>query len=188
MIFILFAIQLLGIILALSIATLIVLDMVGDVMSDAPFVGIPPEVVDSITNSFKLPPNSVLYDMGCGDGRVLLSAAKKYPQSSFIGVEIALLPYFLAKIKTRHFKNISIKRGNIFTTDIANATHFYIYLFPHVATKLFSDIKKQCKPGTKVFSADFMIAGETPTQTIDLSKIDSTSKLGKVMYVYVVNS
>jgi precorrin-6B methylase 2 len=161
--------------------------MVSQVISifttDAPFVPIPKHAEKYIIDALELNSGSVLYDLGCGDGRILISAVKKYPDTKAVGVEIALLPYFLAKIRTRKYKNILIKRENIFETDLSQATHIFVYLYPGVVNKLILNIKQKCKAGTKIISGDFQIKDLNPEKIIN---IESNSSRGKNVFIYKI--
>lgn len=75
--------------------------------TDAPFVPVPKKIQKNIVDHLDLKAESILYDLGCGDARILLEATKKYPNIKAIGIEKALFPYLLAKFYTRKYK----KRG-----------------------------------------------------------------------------
>ena len=152
--------------------------------TDAPFVPVPKEIEDDILNTLELSPNSILYDLGCGDARILLRAVQKCPDIKAVGVDMGFIPYLLAKFKTRKHKNIQIKREDIFKTDISSATHIFLYLYPKVINKLIKNIQEQCKPGTRVISCDFELTETLPTQIIELNK--TTSPRGKKLFVYVI--
>lgn len=156
--------------------------MVAAFTVDAPFVTIPDGIVEDIIRSLKLGPKSVLYDLGCGDARVLLTAIQTYPDIHAIGIEKAWWPYGLAKWKTRRYKNIIIRRDDIFTADISDATHIFLYLYPRVLTKLFPKIWTECKHGTIMASCDFECHGQRPKEIIELHSTDS--KRGKKLYIY----
>lgn len=151
-------------------------------VTDAPFVPIPDERLDMIVDSFHLLPDSVFYDLGCGNGKILIKVSQKYPRIKVVGVELGLFPYLIAKIKTRKYKNIEIRRENILETDINNATHIFIYLFPAIFQKLFPKIEKECKPETKVFSCDFEYKNKKPEKVIDLGN----NRLGKKLFIYTI--
>lgn len=151
--------------------------------AQAPFVPVPDKVLDEIVNNLVLKNGSVLYDLGCGDGKVLVKALQKHPDIKAIGVEIAFLPYLLAKWKSRKYKNIEIRREDIFKTNISEATCVFLYLYPKVINKLITNIKTQCKPGTLVLSCDFELENTTPTKVVDLTN-STISLRGKKLFVY----
>ena len=152
----------------------------------APFVPVPKKVVAEIVKSLDLKDESVLYDLGCGDGRVLLKSAELNPKIKAVGIEIAFLPYFLAKFHTRQYKNIKIKRENIFKTDMSSATHIFLYLYPEVINKLIHSIKSQCKPGTIIVSCDFELENITPKKVVNLENLYPHSLRGKKLFIYII--
>ena len=162
----------------------LVAEVTASFTTDAPFVPVPKEIVDEIIKNLGLTSSSVLYDLGCGDARVLIKTAQKYPGIKAVGVEIAFFPYLLAKLYAQKYKNIEIIRENIFKTDISNATHIFVYLYPKIINRLFLIIKEQSKAGTKIVSCDFQIEGQKPIQIINLSTINPNSKRGQKLFIY----
>ena len=149
--------------------------------TDAPFVPIPDETLEKIIEHLKLDNNSVLYDLGCGDARILKKAVEKYPGLKAVGIEIAFMPYLLARLKTRKNKNIRIKREDIFSADLSNATHVFVYLYPEVMENLVPILEKKVKVGTRVVSCDFEDKNRKPTEIVYL---DTLAKRGKRLIVY----
>jgi len=151
--------------------------------TDAPFVPVPEKIEDDIIKSLELKPDSILYDLGCGDARILLKAVQKHPDIKAVGVEIAYVPYLLAKFYTRNYNNIQIKREDIFKTDISNATHIFNYFSPAIS-RLNKNIETYCKSGTRIVTCDFEIKKIKPTQIIELNQ--SLSPRGKKLFVYTI--
>ncbi len=144
---------------------------------------VPLEIEDKIVESLRLNENSVLYDLGCGDARVLKRAVEKYPNIKAVGVEIAFIPYLLARLKTRKNKNVEIKREDIFQTDTSDATHIFLYLYPHIMEKLLPILEKKCKAGTRIVSCDFE---DKNRKTEEIIELDSLAKRGKRLIVYTL--
>ena len=161
--------------------SVITMQLVAIFTTDAPFVPVPNKTEDDIIKILELKTGSILYDLGCGDGRILIKAVEKHPEIKAVGVDVGFLPYLLAKFYTRNYKNIEVKREDIFKTDISPATHIFLYLYPKVINKLIINIRKQCKPNTRIVSCDFEFDNLPPTQTIEL---DTTSLRGKKLFVY----
>ncbi len=155
-------------------------------VTDAPFVEVPKETLEKTVKSLSLSENSVLFDLGCGDARVLVEAVKSKPSIKAVGVELSLVPYLLSKFRTRKYPQIKIKRENFFSSDISSATHFFLYLYPKIVSKLIFKIEKECKPGTRIVSCDFQISERTPSEIIDLSVVNPNSVRGKKLYVYII--
>jgi len=161
--------------------SIITMQLVAIFTTDAPFVPVPNKTEDDIIKSLELKPGSILYDLGCGDARILIKAVQKHPEIKAVGVDVGFLPYLLAKFYTRNHKNIEIKREDIFETDISEATHIFLYLYPKVINKLILNIQKQCKPGTRIVSCDFELDDISPTEIVELN---TTSLRGKKLFVY----
>jgi hypothetical protein len=157
--------------------------LVSSVFTHAPFIPVKKSAVGEIIETLHLQPGSVLYDLGCGDARVLTAALLAHNDISAVGIEKNLIPYFFARWKTRKTK-IEIQNKNFLKTDLRNATHIYIYLLPAVVHALFFKFQKECRPGTRIVSCDFYPQGITPDEIIDLPP--SVNKLCKKLYVYVI--
>ena len=182
MIFVYFFIILVCLLVSILIAIFLVAQIVAHFTTDAPFVPIQNEVIGDIVKNLNLNNDSVLYDLGCGDGRILKEAVKSNPNVRVVGVEKAIFPYLLASFYTRGNKNLRIRREDIFTADVSDATVIFFYLFPGVPDKLLPIIEKQCKPGVRVISCDFECKDRKPAEVIDLN--NANSKMGKKLFVY----
>ena len=114
----------------------------------------------------ELSSRDVLYDLGCGDGRILISGAVNFGVSKAIGYEIALWPYLKASFSIKHkgLFNIKVLRQSIFKADISQATFIYLYLFPELTDKMASKIAKESKPDTKILCIDFPIDAKRHTK------------------------
>lgn len=151
---------------------------------DAPFIPTSKEVINNITENLQLTENSILYDLGCGDARILKRVAELKPEIKIVGIDIAFIPYFLAKFFTRKYKQIEIRRENIFKTDISDATHIFLYLYPKAVNKLINNIKNQCAQGTRIVSCDFEIESCRPINIVNLK--NNHSKLCQKLFVYIL--
>src|SRR4030042_1836639 len=113
----------------------------------------------------------VIYDLGCGDGEVLIQSAKLGTRG--IGIEIDPLRVIIAKI--RIYKNnlnrkIFIKRKNFFEEDISEASVIIVYLIPQTLKKLLPKFKKELKKGTRIVSYRYEI-------NLPLKKIDPKNNI-----------
>lgn len=130
------------VILILFVTTLIVAwDKI--IAGKVPFISLPQKTLEEIISYIPILSSDVFYDLGCGDGRVLLLAAKKQPNAQFVGIEKAIFPYFLAKLKCRRHKNIKILWGDITKVNIAGASIVFIYLLPELTSKIISKLKNK---------------------------------------------
>lgn len=186
MIFIYFLLIILFYILAISFFTIFVVQVMASFTTIAPFISIPKGIEKEIEKALNMHDRDIFYDLGCGDGRILLQIAELNKNIKIIGIEIAFLPFWIAKLRTRNCKNITIRRENIFRTNLEDATHIFMYLAVKPASKMFEEIQKQCKPGTVVVSCDFKLENIEPTKIISLEGISKNRIRGKNLFIYTI--
>jgi hypothetical protein len=157
------------------------------IIQHAPFVPIPQCVVPHIVHALAIQEGSTVYDLGCGDSRVLAACYRHQPHAVYKGLDTALLPRILSWIRLKRIKKphtISIRNKNFFHEDISDATHIFIYLFPKVMDDLLPKFQKECKKGTRIVSCDFQFQHKEPIKIIDLQR--SKNVLGKYLYMYEI--
>jgi predicted RNA methylase len=131
----------------------------------APFVTSPVRIVDRMLELAHLKPGETLYDLGCGDGRILIAAAEKYKVKA-VGVEIS--PKLVAEAKT-NIENAglsdqaSVIRGDLLDTDLSNADVVTIYLATSSNQKLKPRLERFLKAGARVISHDYAVPGWRPS-------------------------
>lgn len=112
-------------------------------------------------NLADLKPNQKLYDLGCGDGRVLICAAKDFGAKA-IGFEISPLIFLVAKINIlirKLDKKAEVHFKNFYKTDLTQAEVIFIFGMKHSMQKLIKKIESEAKKGTKIISYVFQIPG-----------------------------
>lgn len=105
------------------------------------------------------------YDLGCGNGKVVMYAGKNFPVQA-TGVEIVWPLYIWCQIKKllSGQKNVQFKFGNLFKVDMSNANAVYVFGMPRtVKGKIKEKFLKELPPGARVLSYVFRIDGWTPT-------------------------
>lgn len=130
----------------------------------APFVPTPQEVVDRMLELAQLSQEDVLYDLGSGDGRIVITAAKRY-RAKAVGFEIdpALVKYSQRSIKEAGVEALAeIREQDIRTVDLAPASVVTMYLYPGANLRLRAAIMRQLKPGSRVVSHDFSMGDWKP--------------------------
>jgi SAM-dependent methyltransferase len=138
---------------------------------DVIFVPTPEEVVDAMLKVANVTSRDVVYDLGCGDGRIVITAAKKYGAR---GVGIDIDPQRIAEATANAKKEgvtdrVSFRQADLFTSDIGEATVVTLYLLPSLNLKLLPKLMKELKPGTRVVSHAFDMGDEwPPEQTLDV--------------------
>jgi hypothetical protein len=126
----------------------------------APYVPIRKKLIKNLLFFGGLSAGDIFYDLGSGDGRILISAVKNFRIQEAIGYEIALWPYLKSKFLIQRAglgNNIDIERKNFFGADLSQATLIYIYLFPRLVDRLAGKIAGECQSGTKVLCPSFPI-------------------------------
>lgn len=132
-----------------------------------PFVTTPKWVIEKFVDKIDLKNNSIVYDLGCGDAKVLFALEKKFPNLKLIGYELAWWPYVVAKLKIKLKKSkIKILHQNFYKANFSDADIIFCYLIDTVMPKLESQLKIQLKPGAKVFSYGFKFPNWQPAEII----------------------
>ena len=123
--------------------------------SGAPFVPTSHEKVRKMMDLVDLKKDEKLIDLGSGDGRLVLAAAKECKQAT--GVEISPLLYWVSKSKKLKTgtKNATFIRDTLWNIDLSDYDVVSIYFIPHWMNKLKKKIKKEMKPGSRVVSHAF---------------------------------
>jgi hypothetical protein len=125
--------------------------------ADVPYVPTPQNVVDAMLDLAQVGPNDFLIDLGSGDGRIVITAARKYGARGF-GVDLdgALVSEARREAERQGVKDkAEFYARNLFITDIDKATVLTTYLFSQVNIELRPRIFSELKPGTRVVSHEF---------------------------------
>src|SRR5512133_1071904 len=136
---------------------------------DVPFVPTPEPVVEEMLKLANVHKGDVLYDLGSGDGRIVITAAKKF---GIRGVGIDLNPERIKEAqenaKTAGVADrVTFKQQDLFQADISKATVVTMYLLPSVNLKLKPKLFKELKPGTRLVSHDFDMGEWKPEKTVE---------------------
>jgi SAM-dependent methyltransferase len=135
----------------------------------APFVPSPDDVVDRMLTLAKVTRNDVVYDLGSGDGRIPIAAAKKYGAKG-VGIEISpeLVAQSRANARAAGVESlVEFRQQDVMTADISNATVVTLYLLTSSNLKLKPLLTSQLKPGARVVSHAFSMGAEWPADTVD---------------------
>lgn len=139
---------------------------------DVPYVPTPQDVVDRMLQLARVGKNDILFDLGCGDGRIVVTAAKTHG-ARCTGIDID--PERIAEAKENAKKagvtdKVTFRVANLFDTDLSSASVVTLYLLPTINTKLRPQLWKQLKVGSRVVSHAFDMGPEWPpekTETVD---------------------
>jgi SAM-dependent methyltransferase len=138
------------------------------VKRDVPYVPTSPQVVQAMLKMANVGKNDVVYDLGCGDGRIVVSAVKDFGAKSGVGVDIDPERIREAKHNARKAgitHKVSFFEGDLFKTDLREATVVTLYLLPAVNLRLLPKLLDELKPGTRVVSHDFDMGEWKPEKT-----------------------
>ena len=137
------------------------------------YVPTPQAVVDKMLEMAKVTKDDIVYDLGCGDGRVVVTAAKKYGAKG-VGVDIdpERIKESLANVKKEKVgKLVEIRQGDALKVpDISKATVVMLYMLPEFMEKLKPILLKELKPGTRVVAHDYPLPGLEPLEKVTLPR------------------
>lgn len=128
----------------------------------------------------KVGPGDVVYDLGSGDGRIVITAAQKYGARG-VGIELDRKLVDLAKDNARKAgvsNRASFRRADLFRTPLSEATVVTLFLSPSVNLRLQSKLLRELKPGTRVVSHQFPIGDWVPQSELEVA--------GRKVYFWVV--
>jgi predicted RNA methylase len=153
---------------------------------DVIFVPTPQEVVDAMLKVAKVTKNDVVYDLGSGDGRIPISAAKLGARAVGVDIDPVRIQEANANLKSAAATDSTITsrvrflNQDLFTTDISEATVVTLYLLPSLNLKLLPTLNKVLKPGTRVVSHAFDMG---PDIKPDMEPLNVN---GRTVYFYTV--
>ena len=146
----------------------------------APFVATPEEVVDRMLSLAQVTRADVVYDLGCGDGRIPITAAKQFGAR---GVGIDIDPQRIAEanknaVEAKVTDKVKFLNQDLFTTDISEATVVTLYLLPSLNLKLLPKLNRELKPGTRIVSHAFDMGTAKPQETLNVD--------GRTVYFWTI--
>jgi SAM-dependent methyltransferase len=138
---------------------------------DVPFVPTPMEVVQKMLSMADVNSKDILYDLGCGDGRIVITAAKERKVRKAIGFDLDPARIEESNRNARQAGvdgTAEFQERDLFDVDLGEATVVTMYLLPTVNLKLRPKILKELKPGTRIVSHDFDMGGWQPDSMVEL--------------------
>jgi SAM-dependent methyltransferase len=127
----------------------------------APWVPTSMKMVHTMLTIAEVGPEDLLYDLGCGDGRVIVTAARRYGARA-VGIEIDPLRYFWCRALISILglnERVTILFGDFFSQDLSRADVVTCFLLQDTNNKLEEKLKRELKPGTRVVSNQFNFPG-----------------------------
>ncbi len=133
---------------------------------EVPFIPTPMEVVDRMLEMAEVTNKDVVYDLGSGDGRIVIRAAKKYGARG-VGIEIDPDLVALSQANARREgveRLVEFREQDVFKVDVSPATVVTLYLLPDFNARLQPVLERQLRAGARVVSHDFKVEGWTPVK------------------------
>jgi SAM-dependent methyltransferase len=153
---------------------------------DVIYVPTPVEVVDKMFELADIRPGEVVYDLGCGDGRIPVMASKKFGVKSWgFDINPVRVRESLENVKKNRVENlVTIKQQDIFELDLSKADVITLYLLPRLNVKLIPQLDK-LKPGCRIVSHDFNMEGVRPKREISFRPTSGDSTRDHRIYLWV---
>lgn len=152
----------------------------------APFVPTPLTILHAALRAAWVTPCDTVYDLGAGDGRVVVVAARDYCVSRAVGVEIDPLLAEVARAYARMYgvsDRVVIVEEDFMKTSISDATLVYIYLYKSINEALRPKLEAELSPGTRVVTIDFPVPGWVP---VYVKRLRDESDILRTIHVYVI--
>jgi SAM-dependent methyltransferase len=133
----------------------------------------PQPVVDKMLEMAEIKPGDVVYDLGCGDGRILVTAAKRYGVKA-VGYDLDAERVRESQLnaKTNGVEHlVTVKQADVFTVELREATVVTLYLLPELNVRLMPKLE-QLRPGSRIVSHDFDMRGAVPAVVHRMSVTD----------------
>lgn len=150
----------------------------------APFLTTPPDVVDHMLQLARVGPNDVVYDLGCGDGRLVIAAAKKYGAHG-VGVDFDPQRILESRANAKQAgveSLVEFVAEDAMKVDVSPATVVTLYLLNSSNLRLRPMLTKQLKPGARIVSHQFKMGDWEP------EKIESIpNSIGSTIYLWTAD-
>jgi|SRR5690606_1687092 SAM-dependent methyltransferase len=146
---------------------------------DVIFVPTRDAVIEAMLDTAGVGPNDIVYDLGCGDGRIVVAAAKRGARA--VGIDID--PQRIVEARQRAADEgvtdkVTFLEQDLFQSDIREATVVTLYLLPTLNVKLRPMLMEQLRPGTRIVSHDFDMGDWKPEKTVEAD--------GKTVYFWTI--
>lgn len=153
--------QIHGQILWVALAILVIIPGTYATWSGAPFVPTPKKILDRMVRLAGIRPGERVYDLGCGDGRLVFAAAKR--QAKAVGFELSVPTFLYAKLLSLFHPRACIRFRDFWSQDYRDADVIFCYLLTDTMQTFKRKVWPQVKTGCRVVSHSFKMADVEPT-------------------------
>jgi precorrin-6B methylase 2 len=161
----------------------------GERKPDVHYVPTPPDVVAEMLKTANVGKDDIVYDMGCGDGRIVIAAVEKFGAKKGVGIDIDA-----ARIKECHENarkanvadRVTFLEQDLYETDFSEATVLTLYLLPQLNVRLRPAIFRQLRPGDRIVSHAFDMAEWQADKTIKMPCADDSNDEEPTAYYWVL--
>lgn len=146
---------------------------------DIAYIPTPYDAVEAMLTLAQVGPDDVLYDLGCGDGRLLIEAARRWGTRG-VGIDIdpACLQLAQQRVQAAGVDHlITLQAGNLYESDVSDATVIALYLLPHLNVRLLPRLLQQLRPGARIVSHQFDMGDWEPDQMLQLPASEEESTI-----------
>jgi predicted RNA methylase len=152
----------------------------------APYVPSPPQVIRQMLILAQLKPREVFFDLGAGDGRTVVMAAKDFGARA-VGVELRedLVKKALSTVYENGLQDrVTIVNGDMFNVDLTSADVIFLYLTTSANEKVKPKLETELKPGVRVVSHDYEIIGWKPVKVENFCENQTLGYPSHTIYLY----
>jgi ribosomal protein L11 methylase PrmA len=137
---------------------------------DVPYEPTPPEVVRAMLELARVAPGDTVYDLGCGDGRIVVAAAKVGARGVGVDIDPQRIREARANARAAGVEDaVEFRVGDLFAADVRPATVVMLFLWPEVNLRLRPKLLEELRPGTRVVSHWHDMGDWRPEKTIQVS-------------------
>lgn len=150
----------------------------------APYIPTPQVIVEKMLEAAQVKPGETVYDLGSGDGRIVITAARMFGAKA-VGVEISEELCRTTNTRVRQLglsDKVTIIHGDLLEVDLTGADVVTLYLLTSSNERLKPNLEKYLKPGARVVSNDFEIRGWKPREVVKIASGSTTHSI----YVYEI--
>ena len=154
--------------------------------ASAPYIPAPVSVVRAALEAAWVNPCDTVYDLGSGDGRVVVVAARDYCVERAVGIEVDPVLVEVSRAYARMYgvaDRVEIVEGDFYSTSIRGASLVYLYLYRSINESLRPKLERELRPGARVVAVDFPVPGWVP---LYVRRLRDEADILRSIHVYVI--